>query len=83
MRKDLTMNATFTTPDMSCGGCANNIRRALSREPGVQRVDATPDTKRVEVTYDPGETSAERLAALLTAAGYPPATNQPASAARS
>ena len=67
------MTATFTTPAMSCGGCANNIRRVLSREPGVRAVDVTLAAKRVEITYDPETTSPERLTGALTTAGYPPA----------
>jgi copper chaperone CopZ len=78
MRKELTMNTFFTTPDMSCGGCANNIRRVLSREAGVRAVDVTLAAKRIDVAYDPDATSPERLAAALAAAGYPPAAGEPA-----
>ena len=67
------MTATFTTPAMICGGCVNNIRRVLSRQPGVRAVDVTLATKRVDITYDPDATSPERLATALATAGYPPA----------
>ena len=66
------MTTTFTTPDLSCGGCAATIRGTLSREAGVLAVDINVPLKRVAIAFDPGVTSPDRLAAALAAAGYPP-----------
>jgi copper chaperone CopZ len=66
------ITTTFTTPDLSCGGCAAGIKASLSREPGVLAVHVTVPAKRVEIAFDPAATSRERLAAALSGAGYPP-----------
>lgn len=55
---------------MSCGGCVNSVRNALTRIPGVQveRVKVGSAT----VAYDPAVTSPEALRAAITRAGYKP-----------
>lgn len=52
------MATTVTLPveGMSCTGCENNIRFALSSLAGVERVHADHQTARVEVVYDPAQT---------------------------
>ncbi len=64
---------TMSAPDMSCGHCAATIREAVGALPGVARVAADPATKRVEVAFDPAQTSIDRIEAALDAAGYPAA----------
>lgn len=60
--------ATFTLPDMSCTHCVGTIRAALERElPGVP-VTIDVAARQVSLAADPA-----RAAAILTAAGYPPA----------
>jgi copper chaperone len=55
---------------MSCGGCVNNVRNALTRIPGVQveQVEVGSAT----VAYDPAVTSPEALRAAIALAGYKP-----------
>ena len=66
------MLTTFTTPTISCGGCARNVKAALSRTPGVTNVEVDVPSKSVAVEFSPDATSPERLAAALAEAGYPP-----------
>ena len=65
------MNATFTAPTISCGGCARNVKAALGRRPGVTGVDVEVPTKRVTVAYDDALTSPEAISQSLAEAGYP------------
>ena len=55
---------------MSCAGCVNNVRNALTRIPGVQveQVEVGSAT----VAYDPAVTSPEALRSAIALAGYKP-----------
>ena len=68
-----TTTTAFTAPTISCGGCARNLKAALSRTPGVSGVEVEVPTKRVSVTFDAAVTSAERVADALAEAGFAPA----------
>lgn len=60
---------TFKVEDMSCGGCAASIQKAVSRVAGVSRVSADPQTKDVVVDAS-AEVSPEVIVAAINAAGY-------------
>lgn len=60
---------TFKVTDMTCGGCAASITRAVTRVPGVSAVDANPSSKDVVVAVTP-DVSRETIIAAITAAGY-------------
>ena len=60
---------TFKVEDMTCGGCASNIRTAVSQVPGVRSVTADPRSKDVVVDA-PEEVSREQIVAAISAAGY-------------
>jgi copper chaperone len=75
-RKEALMAAmaehvTVTAPDISCGHCVTSIKEAVGTLPGVASVDADPDTKRVEIDFDPGRVSLAQIEAALDDAGYP------------
>lgn len=53
---------------MSCGGCVNSVRNALSKIPGVE--DAQVQVGTATVTYDPARTTPEALRSAVTRAGY-------------
>jgi copper chaperone len=55
---------------MSCGGCVNSVRNALTRLPGVQvrQVEVGSAT----VTYDTSVTSPESVRAAIVNAGFEP-----------
>ncbi len=42
--------ATYTVPDMDCGGCVASITRAVQKLDGAASVKADLETKKVEVT---------------------------------
>ena len=63
------MSYAFKVADMTCGGCAASIKRAVSRVAGVSAVDANPSTKDVVVDAS-GEVSRESIVAAINAAGY-------------
>ena len=62
---------TVTAPDISCGHCVATVQEAVGALPGVARVAADADTKRVEIDFDPGRVSLAQIAAALDEAGYP------------
>lgn len=65
------MSHVFTAPDISCDGCANSIKKGLSKQAGVQNVAVEVPTKKVTVEAAP-EVSRDQLAAALSKIGFPP-----------
>jgi copper chaperone len=63
------MSYAFKVQDMTCGGCAAAITRAVSRVAGVSNVDANPTSKDVVVDAS-AEVSRESIVAAINAAGY-------------
>jgi len=47
------------------------ITSDLSKLPGVSAVSASPETKLVEVEFDPGQLTIEMIKGALSKAGYP------------
>jgi len=70
---------TLFAPDINCGHCQQHISSDLSKYPGIGAVTASPQTKLVEVEYDPDQVSLESIKSVLWAAGYP-AKEMPADA---
>ena len=66
------METSFTTPGISCGGCAGTIKRAVGAVPGVSAVSVDVAGKSVTVGHVEG-VSRSTLAAAMTTVGYPPA----------
>jgi copper chaperone CopZ len=65
------VKTTFKSAAIRCGGCANNIRANLVKNPGVAKVEVDPATKRVDVEYDEAVTRPEVIADALAFLGYP------------
>jgi copper chaperone CopZ len=66
MMETLTLNVT----GMTCGGCENAVKRALSRLEGVGEVTASHTDARVAVTFDPARVSPEEIRSRIGAIGY-------------
>jgi copper ion binding protein len=66
-----TDHITLLSPDISCGHCVGTVRNAVGQLDGVSDVQASAETKFVDVTFDPARTSVETIAAALAQAGYP------------
>jgi copper chaperone len=62
---------TLVAPDISCGHCVAAINRAVGALPGVGSVDASEETKRVTVEYDPSRVALADIEATLDEEGYP------------
>lgn len=62
---------SLTAPDISCAHCQQTVEREVGAMPGVQSVHVDVPTQRVDVVYDPGQTSETQIVAVLDEAGYP------------
>ena len=59
---------TIPITGMSCDGCVNSVRNALSKLPGV--TDTQVKIGAATVTYDPARTGPDAIRAAISAAGY-------------
>ena len=64
-------HVTLTAPDISCGHCEATVKGAVGGLAGVGGVQASADTQKVEVDYDPNRVSVAQIEAALAEAGYP------------
>lgn len=62
---------TLSVPGMYCELCPATVKKALSRVPGVAKVDASYKDKQAVVTYDDTKASVEALTKATANAGYP------------
>ena len=58
----------FHIPDMSCGGCARSVTRAIESVDANARVAIDQANREVEVSTD---LPSQQIIAALAAAGYP------------
>jgi copper chaperone len=62
---------TLTANGITCGGCANAIKKAVSALPGVTGVEVEVPTKQVTVTHD-DRVDRPAVEAAVTRAGFQP-----------
>ncbi len=62
---------TLSAPDIECQGCANSIKNALSKVPGVSGVNVDVTAKTVIVAHDDAKASRETITSALDQAGFP------------
>ncbi len=55
---------------LHCEGCEQRVGRALKRLGGVREVEASYQTQRVEVEYDPGQVGEGEIRERLELLGY-------------
>lgn len=55
---------------MTCGGCENAVKRAVSRLEGVESVSASHAHQIVDVVYNPGSVDRAKITAAIDALGY-------------
>ncbi len=66
-----TETAVFTVaPVMTCQNCENKIKTNLRFEKGVKGIATDIKAGTISVTYNPAETSPEKLAAAFKKIGY-------------
>ena len=71
MATSTTEHITLLSPDISCGHCVGTVQNAVGQIDGVTAVQASAETKFVDVTFDPARTSVEQITSALAQAGYP------------
>ncbi|WCM22831.1 heavy-metal-associated domain-containing protein [Paraburkholderia bryophila] len=59
----------FDIPDMTCGGCANAIKRAVTQLDPAATLDVDVNVKIVKVT---STQSSQRIIEVIEAAGFHP-----------
>ena len=62
---------TFAIENMTCATCPITVRKAMEGVAGVSAVQVDFTAKTARATYDPKRTTAARIAAASTNAGYP------------
>ena len=62
--------ATLPISGMHCAGCANTVKRGLSKTPGVRKASVNFANETAYVTYDAGTTSPSDLREAVRHAGY-------------
>jgi len=65
-----TIKQQFAVDGMSCGGCVASVTRAVSRLPGVQKVDVSLETSAATVEFDGAAVDASAIVAAIEAAGF-------------
>ena len=65
-----TANASFHVEGMHCAGCADKVKTALNKTEGVFEVDVKVADARVAVKYDQAKLTPEKIAKIITDAGY-------------
>jgi copper chaperone CopZ len=55
---------------MNCGGCESSVKFALSNLPGVQAVEASHKTQRIELTCEPDVADLTQIRQELDWLGY-------------
>lgn len=59
---------TLSVPGMHCGGCASKVKRIATAIEGVKGVEARIDDREVDVVFDAGKTSPEKIREVVSAA---------------
>jgi copper chaperone CopZ len=67
----------YIVPDISCEGCANAIKRAVSTLDGIKDVGVDVASRRVSVKYDDEVTGPEEIMVRIEDAGYTPEPTGP------
>lgn len=73
-----TRTATLDVKGMTCSTCPLTVRQVLLKSPGVSEARVSLKDAAVTVTFDDAATSVERLANIVTEAGFPAAQRKAA-----
>jgi len=64
---------TLSIPSMNCATCPITVKKALSRVPGVTRIEVSLDKREAIVTFEDNRVSVDGLTRATANAGYPAA----------
>jgi len=62
---------TLSVPGMNCAACPITVKKALSKVPGVSKIEISLDKREATVTFDDARTSIDALTHATGEAGYP------------
>ncbi|MDA8218922.1 MAG: cation transporter [Dehalococcoidales bacterium] len=62
---------TLHSENISCNHCVMTIKRAVGKLPGVSEVGGDPQSKNVQVTYDPSQVGVDKIKETMAEEGYP------------
>ena len=62
----------FGISGMTCANCSGRVERALSRTPGIEKVEVNLATEQALVSYQPESIALPELLQVVTDAGYQP-----------
>ena len=65
-----TLTREFSVSGMHCGGCVKSVTGAVSRVPGVKRVDVSLEDKTAKVEFDGAMATPESIVAAIEGAGF-------------
>lgn len=65
------MTKTYDVPRIHCDGCVRTVTTAVTGLPGISKVEASYETKKVLVEFNPTDVDDTRIREALKAAGYP------------
>lgn len=64
------MDITLTSNDISCNHCKMTIEGDLSERAGVSRVEVTPESKSIAISFDENVVTEAELRGAIEALGY-------------
>lgn len=66
-----TTTVQLRSEDISCGHCVGAVKNRVSKLEGVEVVDASAETKLIDITFDGEKLSLEKIQSELADEGYP------------
>lgn len=66
-----TATVKLQAPDISCGHCVSSVKNRLTPLEGIEAVEASQDTKQIDVTFDGEKIDLAKIQAELADEGYP------------
>ena len=64
-------SVTLDVKGMDCAACPVTVKAVIKKEPGVSDVKVDFKKATAEITFEPSKVSRERLAQVVTEAGFP------------
>lgn len=68
---DVIEKVTLTVTGMSCGSCVRHVEAELGQVPGYRAAEVDLGQGRVDISYERGVATPERLREAVIRAGYP------------
>ncbi len=65
-----TQTVTLSVPDMNCAACPITVKKALTKVPGVGKIDVNLARREATVMFDDAKTNADVLTRATKDAGY-------------